>query len=62
MIETIIKCDKCGKPGAESYSIIVGKEMDISGNGYTNNYEHIDLCFNCLKTWIKDNDKEILEN
>lgn len=47
MIETIVKCDVCSKP-AKSYRMVIGKEMDASGNGYNDKNQYNDYCFEHL--------------
>lgn len=46
MIKTLTKCDFCGKK-AKSYGYIYDKHMDISGNGYENDWKYLDLCLTC---------------
>lgn len=62
MIETIIKCDKCGKSGAKSYKYTNGSSMDASGNGYETNWEYRDFCFEHLIQFIRNSEYKIFEN
>lgn len=53
-----IKCDKCYKIVYKhiSFRKFIKSEMDPSGNGYNNNYDYFDICYNCLIDFIKSND------
>lgn len=54
------KCDKCGVDG-RSYRYSKDKSMDPSGNGYNKNWIYIDLCFECLNTFILKNGVKLSE-
>lgn len=63
MKHVIIKCDECQNDGAKSYSVIIDRIMDASGNSYENQYKHYDWCFECLIKYAQNNpSQKILEN
>ena len=68
MKHSYLSCDKCGYSEenagcvVKSYRINVGKSMDVSGNGYNIDWEYVDLCADCLRTYnLKNPDDKIYE-
>jgi hypothetical protein len=54
MTKTIHKCDRCGKKAGEDHiSVVTGRSMDASGNGYEDDITYVDLCLPCLRAWAK---------
>lgn len=63
MKQVFISCDECNDDRAESYSVIIDKEADPSGNGYNNVYNHYDWCFECLIKYAQSHpNQKIVKN
>lgn len=60
MTETIHKCDRYGEKSSEGgLTVVTGRSMDPSGNGYDDDVQYVDLCENCLLSWAKKSIKKI---
>lgn len=59
MREDKYNCDRCGKvilggSSETTISVVTGRSMDASGNGYENDIEHVDLCLECCATLLQN--------
>ena len=54
----VFRCDLCGDSYKPEYgrtvSVVTGREMDASGNGYTDNTREVDCCQGCVALALKE--------